>query len=591
MTPNPQLDDFLHALAPAKTRRIARGVMVTCWGHDDHNPSTETWVDDKGKISFHCWAGCTHQDLTRQLPPQAHTIAAATWGLTGTPPRILLPTHRPTPPTTPQGAAQARYDYTTTGGDLLFYKLRHPGKKFTQHQPDGTPGRGDAQPVLYRLPDIAAAIKAGDPIIVVEGEKDADRLAAAGFTATTNPDGAGTWRTHHTDTLTGAHIVVIPDNDDPGHKHALDIVDHVTPIAATVRYLTLEVGAKGDISDWFDNRHTPNELAELIAKTPTIQQAAPPGLYANWDTIWDLDTGSWLIEPILLEGRSHAIYAGAKTGKSLITLWMLVDALRKDPTLVVLYLDYEMGAIDLVERLRAMGVDGHHPFLDRLHYAMFPPIPPLDTEAGADQLVAMCDIVAAQHPGGRLLLVVDTISRAVKGKENDSDTYRDYYRHTGMALKARGYTAVRLDHTGKDKSLGQRGSSAKNDDVDIVWELKRDPEDGTATLTPILQRVGNLKPVRYGYLENPVRFVPTEQSVITPSEHDLAVKAWLLGVRSTMNQREAEQHMRDNYPPNHRDYIKNTDVRKAYNTIKRVPGRDWGNAAPPSETTRQEEAF
>ena len=32
---------------------------------------------------------------------------------------------------------------------------------------------------------------------------------------------------------------------------------------------------------------------------------------------------------------------------------------------------------------------------------------------------------------------------------------------------------VRLDHSGKDAGKGQRGSSAKNDDVDVVIRLER----------------------------------------------------------------------------------------------------------------------
>ena len=50
---------------------------------------------------------------------------------------------------------------------------------------------------------------------------------------------------------------------------------------------------------------------------------------------------------------------------------------------------------------------------------------------------------------------------------------RDFYRHTGLALKARGITYLRTDHSGKDVAKGMRGSSAKNDDVDLVWQLTR----------------------------------------------------------------------------------------------------------------------
>ena len=46
-----------------------------------------------------------------------------------------------------------------------------------------------------------------------------------------------------------------------------------------------------------------------------------------------------------------------------------------------------------------------------------------------------------------------------------------------MRLKAAGVTVIRSDHAGKDMSRGQRGSSSKNDDVDIVWQIQRTGDD------------------------------------------------------------------------------------------------------------------
>ena len=63
------------------------------------------------------------------------------------------------------------------------------------------------------------------------------------------------------------------------------------------------------------------------------------------------------------------------------------------------------------------------------------------------------------------------MARAVSGGENDADTYRNFYRHTGRHLKAAGVSLLRLDHQGKDIALGQRGSSAKDDDLDVVFRL------------------------------------------------------------------------------------------------------------------------
>jgi hypothetical protein len=43
-------------------------------------------------------------------------------------------------------------------------------------------------------------------------------------------------------------------------------------------------------------------------------------------------------------------------------------------------------------------------------------------------------------------------------------------------LKQRGITSARLDHAGKDGTKGQRGSSAKGDDVDVIWQLAKTDE-------------------------------------------------------------------------------------------------------------------
>jgi hypothetical protein len=50
---------------------------------------------------------------------------------------------------------------------------------------------------------------------------------------------------------------------------------------------------------------------------------------------------------------------------------------------------------------------------------------------------------------------------------------------TGLSLKRAGIACERTDHAGKDggKKHGQRGSSAKNDDVDIVYRLDK-TDDG-----------------------------------------------------------------------------------------------------------------
>ena len=73
-------------------------------------------------------------------------------------------------------------------------------------------------------------------------------------------------------------------------------------------------------------------------------------------------------------------------------------------------------------------------------------------------------------------MIIDTVSRVISGSENDSDTLHNLYRLATAPLKAQGIAVVRLDHSGKDLNKGQRGSSAKATDVDVVWRLEAVPD-------------------------------------------------------------------------------------------------------------------
>lgn len=216
------------------------------------------------------------------------------------------------------------------------------------------------------------------------------------------------------------------------------------------------------------------------------------GQIVDWPTFWqrkDTDA-SWIVEPVLAEGRAHAIFAPGGTGKSLFVLWMAAALAtgragldgHPMPGRTVLYLDYEMTADDLAERLVAMGYDETCD-LSSLHYALLPSLPPADAPEGGKAIARMAQLVGAD------LVILDTFSRAVSGDENDADTVRDFYRWTGIHLKAEGRAFLRIDHAGKDVDKGQRGTSAKNDDVDVVWKMTK-ADVGGFKLTANKRRMG-----------------------------------------------------------------------------------------------------
>jgi predicted P-loop ATPase len=158
--------------------------------------------------------------------------------------------------------------------------VRYQTKDFRQRRPDGNGGYiwslGDTRRVLYRLPEVLSA----DEVVIVEGEKDADRLCKAGFVATTSPQGAQFWRDELAVSLAGRRVAVIPDNDEAGRKHAQVVAAAARKHgAASVKLLDLGVQKKGgDASDWLDAGHTADELRDLIAKAPEWQ---PPASWRN----------------------------------------------------------------------------------------------------------------------------------------------------------------------------------------------------------------------------------------------------------------------------------------------------------------------
>jgi hypothetical protein len=194
--------------------------------------------------------------------------------------------------------------------------------------------------------------------------------------------------------------------------------------------------------------------------------------FLDWTSFWSDDPTdqNWLYEPILAYGRGHAIYAKKKQGKSLFMLSLAAFLATQRDDCVVVYLDYEMTKSDIYERLEDMGY-GAYSDLSRLRYCLLPSIAPLDHKEGGKELMEMVDVEIAANPGKHVVVIIDTFGRAVVDPENSADTTRGFYRHTGLELKKRAVTYVRLDHAGKDEHKEQRGSSAKADDVDIVWKV------------------------------------------------------------------------------------------------------------------------
>jgi hypothetical protein len=171
----------------------------------------------------------------------------------------------------------ATYDYTDEDGVPLFQVARFDPKDFKQRRPNGKGGwiwsiQG-VRLVPYRLHELADA-RPQLPVLIVEGEKDADNLAALEFLATCNPMGAGKWRADYNEYFRGRPVFILPDADEPGRKHAQDVARHLHGIAAGVTIVELPgLSAKEDVSDWLAAGGDKEKLLKLALEAPEWKPA------------------------------------------------------------------------------------------------------------------------------------------------------------------------------------------------------------------------------------------------------------------------------------------------------------------------------
>jgi hypothetical protein len=106
--------------------------------------------------------------------------------------------------------------------DLVGVVRRTEPKSFRPATPTTTGWQARSNEELkripYLLPAVVAAVAKGETVYVVEGERDADALAAVEIAATCNAGGAGKWTADHAHWLKGAAVVVWQDRDEPGRK-------------------------------------------------------------------------------------------------------------------------------------------------------------------------------------------------------------------------------------------------------------------------------------------------------------------------------------------------------------------------------------
>jgi 5S rRNA maturation endonuclease (ribonuclease M5) len=199
----------------------------TCPAHEDKRASLSVKEGREGRVLLRCHAGCTLEAILDAL---------------GLSKRDLFPQQQQGE----RGEIIATYDYTDEHGTLLYQVVRFHPKTFRQRRPDGHGGwtwkLAGTRRILYRLPQILEAVKAGQPVWLAEGEKDVHALERAGVVATCNPMGAGKWRHQYTQALAGGRVMIVADADQAGRDHAAYIAGELTRAGATVQVVEAAKG-------------------------------------------------------------------------------------------------------------------------------------------------------------------------------------------------------------------------------------------------------------------------------------------------------------------------------------------------------------
>jgi hypothetical protein len=186
----------------------------------------------------------------------------------------------------------------------------------------------DARRWLYRRDEVKAAIAAGKPIILVEGEKDVETLREWGLTATTNAGGAKYWSESFDHELAGADVLICGDNDDSSRQRTLMRGAGLFGKAKSVRVLDLalhwrDMPEKADVSDWKEQAGgTSDQFAALLKKAPAWHPERPRAFGAYYHDEID---GPGLEYDYLIDGlltaRGRSVIGGPSgSGKSFLAL-------------------------------------------------------------------------------------------------------------------------------------------------------------------------------------------------------------------------------------------------------------------------------
>lgn len=394
----------------------------------------------------------------------------------------------------------ATYDYLDESGEVRFQVVRFEPKAFAQRRPNGQNGWNwnlkDTQLVLYRLPEVLKA----QNVLVVEGEKDVDeayrRGLPEGWAATCNPMGAGKWRKEYTEALRGKRVVILPDADQPGHRHAEQVARSLKGIALELMTVILPGGSK-DLSEWVALGNENDELKGLLQSaqawpfTDVDEPEVRSGVCLVPANSIKPESVKWAWEKRIPLGTLTIVAGDPGLGKSTVTMNLAANwthgnvegTLKGVPVAVVIASAEDSPSATMVPRLKAAGAD-----LSRVHFVT------VNRDGISDGVNLPDDIDALSkqiQKVGAKILIVDPLMAHLPSSVNAN---RDQHIRRALAPLARmaeqlALAVIVVVHLNKDEQKavlarvgGSMGIVAAARSVLLVAPDPSDPDNGLRML-------------------------------------------------------------------------------------------------------------
>lgn len=198
--------------------------MFRCLLHADRTPSAQIWADAEGRPGIHCYAGCDDSELRRAIIAPAATRPRVEW-------RVACTYQQP------DGRLVQALRYDNPGGGGCPHRTRRRNEYIpcadTSPHKHCAPGQGGRPVASLPVRGLLVAIlndRQPGTVVLVEGEKAAAAVAAAGYTAGCWYGGTESARHANYAPLAGRMVYLWPDDDAAGRR-AMDTAGRMAAAA------------------------------------------------------------------------------------------------------------------------------------------------------------------------------------------------------------------------------------------------------------------------------------------------------------------------------------------------------------------------